>query len=149
MCFECIISEDLFECIISEDLFECIISEDLFESLPMEEKKLWHSHVHEVKSGEPIAPGVPDMAEKEMMKDIIQTLREDLSQWMIRCSWKKNWKGFFNLGKSIEVITFSTCHSWWWSSWKMDNSAKISVVNAMNAKRLLPRRRESNELTLK
>ena len=50
-----------------------IISEDLFESLSPEEKKLWHSHVHEVKSGELIAPGVPDIAEKEVMKDIIQT----------------------------------------------------------------------------
>jgi hypothetical protein len=75
------INQDVRQCVIYDSDrpdarligIEYIISEDLFESLSAEEKKLWHSHVHEVKSGELIAPGVPDIAEKEVMKDIIQT----------------------------------------------------------------------------
>lgn len=35
---------------------EYIISERLFKTLPPEEKKLWHSHQYEVKSGSLVAP---------------------------------------------------------------------------------------------
>src|SRR5690606_24336457 len=38
---------------------EYIISERLFRELPEEEKKLWHSHHYEVRSGTLIAPGIP------------------------------------------------------------------------------------------
>jgi hypothetical protein len=47
---------------------EYIISERLFQTLPEEEKKFWHSHVYEVKSGSLIAPRLPDLAENELMK---------------------------------------------------------------------------------
>ncbi len=40
-----------------------IISEERFRGLPDDEKRLWHSHHYEVKSGELVAPGVPDLAE--------------------------------------------------------------------------------------
>lgn len=42
---------------------EYIITEKLFAALPEEEKKLWHSHVHEVLSGSLMAPGIPQLAE--------------------------------------------------------------------------------------
>ncbi|KAG2440150.1 hypothetical protein HXX76_004263 [Chlamydomonas incerta] len=42
---------------------EYIISRRMFESLPEEERRFWHSHVYEVKSGMLVAPGVPGPAE--------------------------------------------------------------------------------------
>src|SRR5687768_14566917 len=47
---------------------EYIISGNLFAKLPAEEKHLWHSHVHEVRSGQLIAPGIPEVAEHELME---------------------------------------------------------------------------------
>jgi hypothetical protein len=60
---------------------EYIISAKLFETLPADEKKLWHSHVHEVKSGQLIAPGVPEKAEHEFMEKIIGTYGKTWHTW--------------------------------------------------------------------
>lgn len=49
---------------------EYIISERLFQQLPLEEKKLWHSHQYEIKSGTLIAPGLPAPAERALMAKI-------------------------------------------------------------------------------
>lgn len=38
---------------------EYIISKTLFGSLSGDERKLGNSHVHQVKSGQPVAPGIP------------------------------------------------------------------------------------------
>ena len=51
---------------------EYIISEKLFKTLDEEEKKLWHSHHYEVKSGSLIAPGIPDVAEHELMEKLCE-----------------------------------------------------------------------------
>lgn len=47
---------------------EYIISEKIFESLPAEEKKYWHPHDGEILSGQLVAPGIPKVAEKSLMK---------------------------------------------------------------------------------
>lgn len=47
---------------------EYIISEKIFESLPEQEKKYWHPHNGEILSGQLIAPGIPKVAEKSLMK---------------------------------------------------------------------------------
>jgi len=60
---------------------EYIVSEKLFASLPSEEKALWHSHVHEVKSGQLVAPGIPAPAEKELMKKLIGTYGKTWHTW--------------------------------------------------------------------
>lgn len=60
---------------------EYIISERLFKTLPAEEKKLWHSHHYEVKSGELIAPGVPDVAEHELMEKLVSTYGKTIHTW--------------------------------------------------------------------
>ncbi|WP_139760525.1 DUF1264 domain-containing protein, partial [Salmonella enterica] len=52
---------------------EYIISERLFKTLPPEEKKLWHSHQYEVKSGSLVAPGLPQVADKALMSKIVNT----------------------------------------------------------------------------
>jgi len=49
---------------------EYIISERLFETLPKEEKKLWHSHLCEVKSRALLAPGLAKVARRDKRYDI-------------------------------------------------------------------------------
>ncbi|OUJ72919.1 OBAP family protein [Hymenobacter crusticola] len=60
---------------------EYIISRRLFEKLPAEEKKLWHSHSYEVKSGELVAPGLPDVAEHELMEQLASTYGKTFHTW--------------------------------------------------------------------
>lgn len=60
---------------------EYIVSEKLFKGLPENEKALWHSHVHEVKSGQLIAPGIPELAEKALMKKLIHTYGKTWHTW--------------------------------------------------------------------
>src|SRR5688572_28882447 len=60
---------------------EYIVSSALFASLPAEEKHLWHSHVHEVRSGQLIAPGIPELAEHEFMEKIAGTYGKTWHTW--------------------------------------------------------------------
>ena len=60
---------------------EYIISERLFNTLPPEEKKLWHSHQYEVKSGTLIAPGLPASADHALMKCIVNTYGKTWHTW--------------------------------------------------------------------
>lgn len=60
---------------------EYIISERLFNALPAEEKKLWHSHQYEVKSGSLIAPGLPAAADKALMSKIVNTYGKTWHTW--------------------------------------------------------------------
>lgn len=48
-------------------------SAKLFKTLPKEEKQLWHSHNYEVQSGTLVAPGLPEIAEHELMEKIAST----------------------------------------------------------------------------
>lgn len=83
------LNEDLHQAIIydgnGEDAkimgIEYIISERLFKTLDEEEKKLWHSHHYEVKSGTLIAPGVPDVAEHELMEKLVSTYGKTIHTW--------------------------------------------------------------------
>jgi hypothetical protein len=58
-----------------------IISEQLFAKLPDAEKALWHSHVHEVKSDQLVAPGIPDIAEHALMEKLIHTYGKTWHTW--------------------------------------------------------------------
>lgn len=60
---------------------EYIISERLFKTLPEEEKKLWHSHHYEVKSGTLVAPGLPEAAEHELMEKLVSTYGKTIHTW--------------------------------------------------------------------
>jgi hypothetical protein len=83
------INEDLYQAIMydgnGEDAkimgVEYIVSERLFKTLPEEEKRLWHSHHHEVKSGTLIAPGIPDVAEHELMEKLVSTYGKIIHTW--------------------------------------------------------------------
>lgn len=84
-----ILNEELIQCVIfdgnTKDAkimgVEYIISQELFSALPPAEKALWHSHVHEVKSGQLIAPGIPDIAEHALMEKLIHTYGKTWHTW--------------------------------------------------------------------
>jgi hypothetical protein len=84
-----IVNEDVMQAVIfdgnSKDSrimgVEYVISERLFKQLPPEEKALWHSHAYEVKSGTLTAPGIPAVAELELMKKIVSTYGKTWHTW--------------------------------------------------------------------
>jgi hypothetical protein len=83
------LNEDMHQAIIydgnGEDAkimgVEYIISERLFKTLDDDEKKLWHSHHYEVKSGALIAPGIPEIAEHELMEKLVSTYGKTIHTW--------------------------------------------------------------------
>lgn len=83
------VNDDLIQCVIFDGNgdkakimgVEYIVSERLFKTLPAEEKKLWHSHVYEVKSGTLIAPGLPLVAEHELMEKLVSTYGKTFHTW--------------------------------------------------------------------
>jgi hypothetical protein len=60
---------------------EYIVSEERFRSLPEDEKRLWHSHHYEVKSGVLVAPGIPDLAEHAYFEDLVTTYGKTFHSW--------------------------------------------------------------------
>lgn len=60
---------------------EYIISEKLFNTLPTEEKKYWHPHNGEILSGQLVAPGIPNVAEKALMKDKMNSYGKTWHVW--------------------------------------------------------------------
>jgi len=83
------LNEDVIQCVIFDGNeesakimgVEYIVSRALFQKLPADEKHLWHSHVHEVRSGQLIAPGIPEVAEHEFMKKIAGTYGKTWHTW--------------------------------------------------------------------
>jgi hypothetical protein len=80
---------DLHQCVIFDRNapdarligIEYIISADRFRELPEDEKRLWHSHHHEVKSGTLTAPGVPEIAEHAYFEDLVTTYGKTFHTW--------------------------------------------------------------------
>ena len=87
------LQHDLHQCVIFDRNapdarligIEYIVSEERFRELPVEEKRLWHSHHYEVKSGMLVAPGVPDMAEKAYFQDLVTTYGKTFHTWQYDC----------------------------------------------------------------
>ena len=84
-----LLNEDVTQCVIFDGNtkdskimgVEYIVSAKLFAGLPAEEKHMWHSHVHEVRSGQLIAPGIPEVAEKEFMRKVAGTYGKTWHTW--------------------------------------------------------------------
>lgn len=80
---------DLHQCVIYDSNkpdarligIEYIITKDRFERLPEDEKRLWHSHHYEVKSGTLMAPGIPELAEHAFFEDIVSTYGKTFHFW--------------------------------------------------------------------
>ena len=85
------LSDDVLQCIVYDSEkkdariigIEYIVSAKIFESLPADEKKFWHSHNYEVKSGALTAPGAPEAAEKDLMKVLIGTYGKTWHTWQV------------------------------------------------------------------
>lgn len=60
---------------------EYIISERLFATLPEEEKRYWHPHNGEILSGQLVAPGLPEVAEHELMRGKINSYGKTWHVW--------------------------------------------------------------------
>lgn len=80
---------DLHQCVIFDRNapdarligIEYIINEERFRSLPDDEKRLWHSHHYEVKSGILTAPGIPEIAEHSYFNDLVTTYGKTFHTW--------------------------------------------------------------------
>ncbi|KAK5167465.1 uncharacterized protein LTR77_007164 [Saxophila tyrrhenica] len=92
------LNEDVRQCIIYDSPgpnarligIEYLIKPHLYEALEPEERKLWHSHVFEVKSGMlvmPNPPGVPDVAwepaETEEMNAVVELYGKVYHLWQV------------------------------------------------------------------
>jgi hypothetical protein len=83
------LNEEVIQCVLFDGNgeqaklagIEYIVSKALFEKLLAEEKRLWHSHVYEVSSGQLIAPGIPEVAEHELMEKIAGTYGKTWHTW--------------------------------------------------------------------
>ena len=67
-----------------------MISPKLYATLPEEERRLWHSHVYEVKSGMLIMPtpavmpsAVWDIAEQKEMEEVIGIYGKTFHFWQV------------------------------------------------------------------
>lgn len=60
---------------------EYIISEKLFNSLPEKERQYWHPHNYEILSGQLVGPGLPDVAEKELMRGKMNSYGKTWHVW--------------------------------------------------------------------
>ena len=60
---------------------EYIISERLFESLPAQERQYWHPHNGEILSGQLVAPGLPEVAEHELMQTKMNSYGKTWHTW--------------------------------------------------------------------
>lgn len=84
-----VLDEDVIQCVIYDGNVadarimgvEYIVSARVFAQLAEEEKAMWHSHVHEVKSGQLVAPSLPDMAEHELMEKLVGTYGKTWHTW--------------------------------------------------------------------
>ena len=61
---------------------EYIISEKLFATLPDSERRYWHPHNGEILSGQLVAPGIPEPAEKALMKSKMNSYGKTWHVWM-------------------------------------------------------------------
>ena len=62
---------------------EYIVSERIFEGFENEEKKLWHSHAYEVKSGMWVSPRVPEALGKPELRQIGRSYGKFWCTWQV------------------------------------------------------------------
>lgn len=83
------LNEDVTQCVIFDGNtrdarimgVEYVVSARLFAGLDNREKWLWHSHAYEVASGTLAAPGLPALAEHELMERLIGTYGKTWHTW--------------------------------------------------------------------
>jgi hypothetical protein len=83
------VNEDLAQCALFDGStaaanltgIEYIISERLFATLPTDERSYWHPHNGEILSGQLVAPGLPEAAEKALMRQKMNSYGKTWHTW--------------------------------------------------------------------
>lgn len=83
------VNEDFAQCVLFDGNtrnanltgIEYIISEKLYAQLPADERQYWHPHNYEILSGQLIAPGIPEAAEKALMKGKMNSYGKTWHVW--------------------------------------------------------------------
>jgi Protein of unknown function (DUF1264) len=83
------VNQDLLQCVLfdgnTKDAnligIEYIVSERLFDTLPEDEKPYWHPHNYEILSGQLTAPGLPDVAERAFLKQLMNSYGKTWHTW--------------------------------------------------------------------
>lgn len=84
-----VVNDDLLQCVLfdgnTKDAnligVEYIVSERLFDTLPEQERGYWHPHNFELLSGQLVAPGLPEKAEKAFMKLLMNSYGKTWHTW--------------------------------------------------------------------
>ena len=100
---------------------EYIISEKLFETLPEAERKYWHPHNAEILSGQLVAPGIPAVAEKALLKDKMNSYGKTWHVWNTGA-----------LGEAGDTLPFGPPMLAW--SFNRDGEAKPALVEQRDRK---------------
>ncbi|AVR95772.1 OBAP family protein [Pseudoduganella armeniaca] len=82
-------NEDFAQCVLFDgntadanmNGVEYIISAKAFALLPEAERKFWHPHNGEILSGQLVAPGIPEAAEKSLMKSKMNSYGKTWHTW--------------------------------------------------------------------
>lgn len=84
-----VVNDDLLQCVLFDGNtreanlvgVEYIVSEALFETLPEQERGYWHPHNFELLSGQLVAPGLPDAAEKAFLERLVNSYGKTWHTW--------------------------------------------------------------------
>src|SRR4051794_37763451 len=83
------VNQDFLQCVLFDGNtadanligIEYIISERLFLTLPEDEQPYWHPHNYEILSGQLTAPGLPDVAERALLKELMNSYGKTWHTW--------------------------------------------------------------------
>jgi hypothetical protein len=83
------VNQDLFQCVLFDGNtrdanligIEYVVSERLFATLPEEEQRNWHPHNYEILSGQLVAPGLPEAAERAFLKELMNSYGKTWHTW--------------------------------------------------------------------
>lgn len=84
-----VVNDDLLQCVLfdgnTKDAnligIEYIVSGRLLDQMPQEEKSYWHPHNFELLSGQLVAPGLPEAAEKAFFKLLVNSYGKTWHTW--------------------------------------------------------------------
>jgi len=84
-----VVNDDLLQCVLFDGNtrqanligVEYIVSGRLFDGLPEHEKGYWHPHNFELLSGQLVAPGLPEAAEREFLSHLVNSYGKTWHTW--------------------------------------------------------------------
>lgn len=84
-----VVNDNLLQCVLFDGNtrdanligIEYIVSERLFDGMPDQEKPYWHPHNFELLSGQLVAPGLPEVAERALFKLLVNSYGKTWHTW--------------------------------------------------------------------